>query len=112
VLRTVASALGHAMEFVGSGDAAVAAVRDSLPDLVLMDLLLPGIDGLEAARRIRALPGPIGTIPIIGVSGYDRAGDEAAARAAGMDDYLVKPVSPGALADAIRKVTRPSLRGA
>jgi CheY-like chemotaxis protein len=106
VLSTIASALGHTVEFVGSGDAAVAAVRDARPDLVLMDLLLPGIDGLEAARRIRALPGVSGTIPIIGVSGCDRAGNEAAARAAGMDDYLVKPVSAGALADAIDKAMR------
>ena len=106
VLSTIASALGHTVEFVGSGDAAVAAVQGARPDLVLMDLLLPGVDGLEAARRIRALPGAIGTIPIIGVSGCDRAGNEAAARAAGMDDYLVKPVSAGALADAIDKAMR------
>ena len=106
VLSTIAAALGHTVDFVGRGDAAVAVVQGARPDLVLMDLLLPGVDGLEAARRIRALPGAIGTIPIIGVSGCDRAGNEAAARAAGMDDYLVKPVSAGALADAIDKAMR------
>jgi two-component system, sensor histidine kinase len=106
VLRAIASALGHGIEFVGSGEAALAAVRERRHDLVLMDLVLPGIDGLAAARRIRALRGRAGTIPIVGISGRGGAGDEAAARAAGIDRYLVKPVSPNALADAIGAVMR------
>jgi CheY-like chemotaxis protein len=63
-----------------------------------MDITLPGIDGLEAARRVRALPGAAGRTPIIGISGRSEPGDEAGARGAGMNGYLRKPVSPNALA--------------
>ena len=66
-----------------------------------MDVTLPGIDGLEATRRIRALAGAAGRTPIVGISGRTEIGDEEAARAAGMDSYLRKPVSPSALSEAI-----------
>jgi len=70
---------------------------------VLMDMVLPGIDGIEAIRRIRNLHPPLGHIPIIGISG--RGEDEAASRAAGADAFLVKPVSPRALATALLEAT-------
>ena len=73
-------------------------------DAVLMDVTLPRIDGLEATRRMRALSGPAGQTPIIGISGRSEAGDEAAARAAGMNAYLRKPLSPKALSDALAAV--------
>jgi CheY-like chemotaxis protein len=76
-------------------------------DLVQMDVTLPDIDGLEATRRIRALPGEAGRIPIIGVSGRSSEEDIRKARAAGMTDYLTKPVRPAALAEALgRAVAR------
>jgi CheY-like chemotaxis protein len=67
-------------------------------------MVLPGIGGVEAIGRIRALAPPLGRIAIIGISG--RAEDEAAARAAGADAFLVKPVSPRALATALPEATR------
>ena len=70
-------------------------------DAVLMDVTLPGIDGFEATRRIRALAGPARAVRIIGMSGRANATDEAAGRAAGMDGYLAKPLSPSALAAAL-----------
>jgi CheY-like chemotaxis protein len=73
---------------------------------VLMDMVLPGINGIEAITRIRALEAPLGRIPIIGISG--RSEDEAASRAAGADLFLVKPVSPRALATALHEATSPS----
>jgi CheY-like chemotaxis protein len=65
---------------------------------------LAGIDGIEATRRIRALPPPVGKIPIVGVSGRTTAGDAAAATAAGMNAYLRKPATPAELNDALRTV--------
>ena len=69
VLGAVLRELGHRVSFVGSGEAAVETVARNEHDVVLMDVALPGIDGIEATRRIRALPAPAGGIPIIGVSG-------------------------------------------
>ena len=70
-----------------------------------MDVTLPGIDGLETTRRIRALPGAVGATPIIGVSGRTEPGDEAAAGKAGMNFYLRKPLSPSALSKALAATT-------
>ena len=100
ILNTILTELGHRADFVGSGEEAVAAVARGY-DLVLMDVTLSGLDGLEAARRIRALGGAIGRTPIIGISGRSEAEDEAQARTAGMVSYLRKPISPSALSEAI-----------
>jgi CheY-like chemotaxis protein len=72
-----------------------------------MDVTLPGIDGLEATRRIRALEGEAGRTPIIGISGRSESGDEDAARAAGMNFYLRKPISPSALVTFLAAATAP-----
>ena len=104
VLNTILTELGHQAEFVGQGEAAPDRLGQGAFDAVLMDMVLPGIGGVEAIRQIRALPPPHGRIAIIGISG--RAEDEAAARAAGADAFLVKPVSPRALATALLEATR------
>jgi CheY-like chemotaxis protein len=101
ILNTILTELGHRVDFVGTGEGAVEAVAAGGHDMVLLDVMLPGIDGIEAARRIRALPGAVARTPIIGVSGRAGAGAEAAARTAGMDAYLIKPMSPSALAAVI-----------
>ena len=98
VLNTILTELGHRADFVGTGEAAIDAVANGSYDAVLMDVTLPGIDGFEATRRIRALPSPVGAVRIVGISGRANATDEAAGRAAGMDAYLAKPLSPSALA--------------
>jgi CheY-like chemotaxis protein len=90
------------VSFVGNGEAAVETVARSEHDVVLMDVALPGIDGIETTRRIRALPAPAGRIPIIGVSGRTETRDAAAAKAAGMNAYLRKPASPAELNEALR----------
>ncbi len=105
IINTILTELGHRADFVGTGEEAVEAVSRGY-DVVLMDVKLPGVDGLEAARRIRGLGGAVGQTPIIGISGRTEAGDEVAARAAGMNSYLRKPISPSALADAIAAVLR------
>jgi CheY-like chemotaxis protein/nitrogen-specific signal transduction histidine kinase len=101
VLNSILGELGHRADFVGGSEAAVAAVARGTHDLVLMDVMLPGVDGIEATRRIRALPPPRGRIPVIGISARAAPDDEAQGRAAGMDGYLTKPVSPRVLAAAI-----------
>ena len=98
VLNTILTELGHRADFVGAGEAAIDAVANGRYDAVLMDVTLPGIDGFEATRRIRALPRPAGAVRIVGISGRANAADEASGRAAGMDAYLAKPLSPSALA--------------
>ncbi|WP_439359716.1 ATP-binding protein [Bradyrhizobium sp. DASA03007] len=104
VLNTILTELGHHAEFIGRGEDAVGRLAQGAFDAVLMDMVLPGIDGVEAIRRIRTLPTPLAQIPIIGVSG--RGEDEAASREAGADAFLVKPVSPRALATALLEATR------
>ncbi|RZN11104.1 hybrid sensor histidine kinase/response regulator [Bradyrhizobium genosp. SA-3] len=104
VLNTILTELGHHAEFIGRGEDAVGRLAQGGFDAVLMDMVLPGIDGVEAIRRIRTLPTPLAQIPIIGVSG--RGEDEAASREAGADAFLVKPVSPRALATALLEATR------
>jgi CheY-like chemotaxis protein len=106
VLNTILTELGHHAEFIGRGEAAVERIAQGDFDAVLMDMVLPGIDGIEAIKRIRSLNSPLGRIAIIGVSG--RGDDEAASRAAGADAFLVKPVSPRALATALLEATRRS----
>ncbi len=101
VLNTILTELGHAVAFVGSGAAAVEAAGGGAHDAVLMDVTLPDIDGLEATRRIRALGGAAARIPVIGISGRSEPGAIQAARAAGMNAYLAKPVSPAALAQTL-----------
>ena len=106
VLNAILTELGHQTEFIGQGEAAPERLAQGAFDAVLMDMVLPGIDGVEAIRRIRALEAPLGSIPIICISG--RSEDEAASRAAGADLFLVKPVSPRALAIALHAATCPS----
>jgi two-component system, sensor histidine kinase len=104
VLNTMLTELGHQAEFIGRGEDAPERLAQGGFDAVLMDMVLPGISGVEAIGRIRALAPPLGRIAIIGISG--RAEDEAAARAAGADAFLVKPVSPRALATVLPEATR------
>jgi CheY-like chemotaxis protein len=104
VLNAVLTELGHQAEFIGRGEAAAGRIAQGGFDAVLMDMVLPGITGIEAIRRIRQLSPPFGRIAIIGVSG--RGDDEAASRAAGADAFLVKPVSPRALATVLLEATR------
>lgn len=101
VMNTILRELGHRVDFVETGEAAVEAVAYGAYEVVLMDVTLPGLDGVEATRCIRALPGKAGQTPVIGISGHSESGDEKAARAAGMNFYFVKPVSPGKLAQVL-----------
>ncbi len=105
VMNTILTELGHRVDFVESGEAAVKAAGRGGYDAVLMDITLTGLDGIAATRAIRALPGRVGQVPVIGVSGRTESGDETTARAAGMNFYFAKPVSPGKLAEALASLS-------
>jgi CheY-like chemotaxis protein len=101
VMNTIVTELGHRIDFVDSGEAAIEAAARGGYDALLIDVTLSGLDGIEATRRIRALPGTAGQVTVIGISGRDDGATEQAARAAGMNFYFAKPVSPAKLAEAL-----------
>ncbi len=109
VTATLLRAEGHMVDIVGSGEAAIAAVRRSPYDVVLMDLVMPGIGGLESAQRIRAIGGPAGQMRILALTGAASAADRAVARQAGMDAVLTKPVLLPMILDAIARHVWPGL---
>jgi CheY-like chemotaxis protein len=101
VMNTILRELGHHVDFVENGEAAIESVTNGSYDAVLMDVTLAGLNGIEATRRIRSLPGRAGRTPIIVISGHNESRDEQAAREAGTDFYFLKPVSPAKLAQAL-----------
>jgi CheY-like chemotaxis protein len=104
VARAMLEKLGHRAQLVGDGDEAVVAAASGTFDLILMDVQMPVLDGYEATRRIRALPAPAGTTPIIALTAFAQAADREEARASGMTDYLGKPIRLPDLAAAIDRV--------
>jgi two-component system cell cycle response regulator DivK len=102
ILRDLLGNAGYAMQEAENGEEALSAVAKQRPDLILMDIQLPILDGYEATRRLKADPGTRG-IPIIVVTSYALSGDETKARASGCDAYVTKPYSPRALLAKIRE---------
>jgi signal transduction histidine kinase/ligand-binding sensor domain-containing protein/CheY-like chemotaxis protein len=88
---------GHRIQTAANGIEAVAAVRQADFDLVLMDVQMPELDGIEATRQIRALPAPKCDVAIIALTANAMSGAKELYLAAGMNDYLSKPVSPSVL---------------
>lgn len=82
---------GYEVEVAGDGAAGVARTAELMPDLVIMDLSLPVMDGWEATRRIKADPATA-SIPVLGFSAHAMTGDREKAMAAGCDDFDTKPV--------------------
>jgi CheY-like chemotaxis protein len=94
--------MGLSADVVGDGQAAVDAIESGQYDLILMDVQMPELDGLEATRQIRQR-WPDRAVRIIGLTANAMAGDREACLAAGMDDYVSKPIRPEELATAIAK---------
>ncbi len=101
ILRDLLGSAGYEMVEAHDGESAHPMAAKEKPDLILMDIQLPGLDGYEATRRIKADPA-LKAIPIIVVTSYALSGDEAKAREAGCDDYVAKPYSPRQLLAKIR----------
>ncbi|NML45053.1 response regulator [Ramlibacter sp. G-1-2-2] len=92
ILQAVLGSRGHDVVFAHDGAAAVACVKQQAFDLVLMDVQMPVMDGVEATRRIRAMPGMAGRVPIIGLTANVMSQEQARYLEAGMDDCLTKPI--------------------
>ena len=103
VVTRMLERMGHRVESVTDGAEAVAAVASREYDLVLMDVMMPEMDGLTATRRIRALPPPAGTLPIIGLTANALRADEAACLSAGMDLFASKPITAARLSGLIAR---------
>ena len=93
--------MGHRVEVVGDGAQAVEAAQRGYHDLILMDIQMPVMDGVEAARRLRALGGRFATLPIIAMTANVLPDEVAHFRSAGMDAHIAKPIDPEVLADTI-----------
>jgi CheY-like chemotaxis protein len=105
VFSQILEGLGYAYRICADGETAVRLRSELNPAIILMDVTLPGINGFEAARRIRQLPEELGAqTPIIGVlaQAFDR--DREACFASGMDDVILKPLSPDVVDQAIRRL--------
>jgi two-component system, cell cycle response regulator DivK len=102
ILRVLLGSAGYQMIEAHDGETALTTAASERPDLILMDIQLPGLDGYEATRRIKADPALSG-IPIIAVTSYALSGDEDKARAAGCSAYVAKPYSPLELLKKLRE---------
>jgi two-component system, cell cycle response regulator DivK len=102
ILRDLLTASGFELIEATDGAEGVVLAQRERPDLVLMDIQLPVIDGYEATRQIRAIP-ELADVPIIAVTSYALSGDDAKAFAAGCDGYVAKPFSPRQLLAKIRE---------
>ena len=101
VLRDLLIGSGYTVIEAADGETGVAKAKSDRPDLILMDIQMPVIDGYEATRRIKVDPA-LKSIPIVAVSSFAMKGDEQKARAAGCDHYVTKPYSPMQLLRMIR----------
>ena len=102
IVRDLFTSVGYEIIEAVTGEDGVTAAETHVPDLILMDIQLPGLDGYGATRRIKANPA-LRHIPIIAVTSYALSGDEAKAFEAGCDAYVSKPFSPRALLAKVRE---------
>jgi two-component system, OmpR family, response regulator ResD len=102
VVATYLRRAGHRVRLAADGPSAVAAVRERLPDLLVLDLMLPGFDGFEVYRRIRQL----GSVPVIMLTARGEESDRILGLELGADDYVTKPFSPRELSLRVNSVLR------
>jgi len=94
---------GFAVETAGSGEAGLALAREQLPDLVILDIMMPGIDGLEVLRRLRAVDAQL---PVLFLTARDAPKDQVEGLEKGADDYVVKPFTFEVLLARVRALLR------
>jgi two-component system cell cycle response regulator DivK len=101
LLRDLLTSFGYELTEALTGEDGLTAAAANPPDLILMDIQLPGIDGYETTRRIKANPA-LRHIPVIAVTSYALSGDDVKAFAAGCDAYVTKPFDPAELLEKIK----------
>jgi CheY-like chemotaxis protein len=106
VIQTMLDRLGWDVTLAANGFEAVQAASEQPFDLVLMDMQMPEMDGLEATRRIRQLPGPAAQLPIVALTANAMQSDREACLAAGMNDFLPKPLNGQQLKDCLARHAR------
>jgi two-component system cell cycle response regulator DivK len=106
IVRDLLVASGYDLVEATTGEEGLALAERERPDLILMDIQLPGLDGYEVTRRIKANPA-LNHIPIIAVTSYALSGDDQKAYAAGCNAYVTKPYSPRVLLAKIREYLPP-----
>ena len=105
ILRDLFESVGYTVLEATNGEEGIASAERERPDIILMDIQLPVLDGYEATRRIKAIPA-LSEIPIIAVTSHALSDDERKARAAGCDDYVAKPFSPRAMLAKVQQLAR------
>ena len=108
IVRDLMDSVGYELLEANDGAAGLAMATEHKPDLILMDIQLPVMDGYEVTRRIKANPA-LWHIPIIAVTSYALSGDEAKTREAGCDDYVSKPFSPRQLLAKMNELLPPTV---
>ena len=103
-LRVLLESKGFSVIEAPDGEKAVAMVRQKCPDLILMDLKMPKLDGLAAAEKIWEVKGQCEDVPIVALTGSDTPEMKAAALAAGFSDYVVKPIDQGEMEPVLQRL--------
>lgn len=104
ILRRLLESKGCGVLEAANGEEAVEAVRRSCPDLILMDLNMPRMDGLTAARKIRECKELCGGVPMVAVTAYHTYGMKEAAEEAGCDAYMAKPIDEAEFDRTLRRM--------
>ena len=107
LMLMVLASTGHELVTATDATQALRAIEQRIPDLILLDLQLPGMDGLELTRHLRS-HAATRAIPIVAVTAYAMKGDEEKAREAGCDGYLAKPIDKGLLRQLVKSHVEPS----
>jgi CheY-like chemotaxis protein len=107
VTATLLRREGHRVDIAESGPEAIRLARERPYDLIFMDLIMPGMNGYEAARRIRALPAPTRQVPIVALTANTAPEDRARCIEAGMNDMIGKPVRPAELNEILNRLIWP-----
>ena len=109
LLRVLLAAEGYEVRTAAAAEQALTVLEELHPDLILMDIQLPGIDGLELTRRLKSDP-TTKDIIILGLTAYAMKGDEARVLAAGCDGYIAKPIDTRTLSNVIAQSLKKELR--